>query len=144
MKSGLLLLLAVIIILLLPASLTAINDFRMQDYTASYLITTTNVTTASATLTQFLYNDSVANVSFSSNNTADVPLALSYVPSSKVLSLDGLELAKTRALAITYKIDSLTDYTGASVAVRVWPIFLVLGVIGLIAGAVYNAMRGGD
>ncbi len=145
MKSALLIIAACIIILLLPATLTAINDFRMVNYTEPHIITTTSPdTTAPVTLTQALYDSSAANAAVSSNNTNDAPLSLSYVSATKVLTVDGLELNKTRTLTVTYKIDALAAYTGAGIAVKVWPIFLILGVIGLIVGGVYNATKHGE
>ncbi len=144
MKSALLIIAACLVILLLPATLSAINEFRMAEHTELHVIATTNQTTGTATLTQDLFNDSVVNVSFSSNNTADAPLATGYTAATKVLAIDGLQTSATRTLSITYKIDALTDYVGTGTAVKIWPIFLVLGVIGLVIGGVYNATKHGD
>ncbi len=144
MKSAIILLAAVVVILFLPASLTAINDFRMTDFPESHLLTTTNVTTSSVTLTQAVFNDSLTNISLSSNNTGDAPLATSYTAATKTLALDGLQTGVTRNLIVTYKINALTDYTGGEIATRVWPLCLILGVIGLIVAAVYNATKHGE
>ncbi len=145
MKSVLLLIGAGIIILLLPAILTGVNDFRMTDYEEPHVATTGGaVTTADITLSQSLFGDHTYNASISSNITADAPIPSSYASATKILTVSGLQASQTRRLTITYKIDSLEDYYGAGIGARAWPIMLVLGVIGVIVGAVYNATRHGD
>jgi len=145
MKSVLLLVGACIIILLLPAILGSVNDFRMTDYEEPHIVATGGAeTTADITLSQALFGDNTYNASITSNVTADAPIPSSYASATKVPTVSGLETSETRRLTITYKIDSLENYYGAGLGARVWPLMLVLGVIGVIVGAVYNATRHGD
>ncbi len=144
MKSMLLLVSAIVIVLLLPSSIVAIGDFRMKDQVEPHILATANVTTGTVTLTKALYNGDVANVAATSNNTDDAPLPLSYVTATKILSFDGLLANSSRTLTITYKIERLGDYVAADMASKIWPIFLMLGVFGLIAGAVVVAVRHGE
>ena len=144
MKSATMIIGAIIIILLLAATLTAINSFRMADYEEPHNVTTTGNTTADIVLSQSLFNSETYNVAVSSNLTDDAPVPSSYVSATKTLTVSGLKTNDSRRLTITYKIDSLDDYYAVGIAARVWPILLGLGVIGLIVGAVYNAMKHGD
>lgn len=145
MKSALLVIAACLIILLLPATVAAINDFRMTDYEAGYMVTTGGgETSADVELSQELFNDDTSLVSVSSNSTNDAPIPSTYVDATDTLTIIGLNQSTTRLLTLTYSINALEDYVGAGIASRVWPIFLVLGVIGLIVGAVYNATKHGE
>ena len=145
MKSALSIIAACLVILLLPATLYAINDFRMTDYEEGHNITTEAAeTTASVQLSQKLFNDDTSLVSASSNCTQDAPIPSSFVPATDILTITGLAEDTSRLLTLTYKIDALEDYMGAGIGARVWPIFLVLGVIGLVVSAVYSAMRHGE
>lgn len=145
MKPVTLLLGAVVIILMMSAVLTAVDAFRMTEYEESHVAATgANVTSYGVTLSQELFSDKTYNAVITSNVTADAPIPSSYVSSTQVLTVTGLEASETRLLTITYQIDSLEDYFGASLGARVWPLMLVLGVIGVIVGAVYNATRRGE
>ena len=145
MKPVTLLLGAVVIILMMAAVLTAVNDFRMTEYEESHVATTGGAeTTYDVTLSQELFSDETYNAVVTSNVTADAPIPSSYASATQILTVTGLEASETRLLTITYQIDSLEDYFGASLGARVWPLMLVLGVIGVIVGAVYNATRHGE
>lgn len=145
MKSVLLIIGAVIVIILLPATLTSIDDFRAKDQIATYNVDTGGgVTTATVTLVEDLFNDLTANVTISSNSTDDAPIASSYSSTTNVLTVSGLIASESRQLTVTYKIDALADYFGAGTGARVWPLMLVLGVIGIVVGAVYNATKHGE
>ena len=144
MKSVMLLLGACIIILLLSAVIPAVNDFRSEEYTESHGVVVTGVgdTSANLTLTQDLFLKDNAQVeSVTSNVTADVPLISTYTSASDKLLITGLVASTTRTLAVTYNIASLDNFYGVDLATRVIPMFLVLGVIGLVAAAVYSGTR---
>ncbi len=146
MKPVLLLIGAVIIILLMPAMLLSINSFRMADQEDEYIIPLTSPdVSAVITLSQGLFDDATYNVSLSSNVTADAPIASGYVATTKALTVTGLETDTTRRLTVDYKIAALDSYWGADTGAKTWPMFLILGVLGIIVGAVYTATRhGGD
>lgn len=144
MKSATQIIVACLIILMLPAVILAINMFRMTDQTDPFNVTTGGaVTTADVTLSQSLFDDATYNVVVTSNNTADAPIASTYTSATKLLHVTGLNAEDYRQLSVVYKIDALSSYYAAGVGTKIWPIFLVLGTIGLIIGAVYTAMKSG-
>lgn len=145
MKTAALLIAALIAILLMPAAITSIDSFRMMDQTDEYNVSTAeNATSTTVTLSQELFGDETRNVSASSNLTTDAPIASSYTSASQVLTVTGLDDDADRLLTVEYKIDGLSDYWGAGTGARVWPIMLILGVIGIVTAGVYNATRRGD
>ena len=142
MKPVLLAIGAVIIIILSPIVMTSINDFRTTDQQDVFNVTT-DQPSANVTLSQELYNDKTYNVdSLSSNVSADAPLANSYTSATKVLTVSGLVGDTTHRLTIDYKIDATSEYPGAGMGASTLPLFLILGVIGIIVGAVYSSTRG--
>jgi hypothetical protein len=146
MKPVLLLIGAVLIILLMPAMLLSINDFRMTDKAEDHIVALVSPAVASdITLSQDLFDDATYNViSITSNETSDAPIAATYTAATNVLNVTGLTTDKTRRLTVTYSIAALSSYWGADTGAKVWPMFLILGVLGIIAGAVYVATRRGE
>ncbi len=145
MKGVLILIGSLVVILLMPALLASIISFRSTDYTAQYDVDTGGgITTTDIALSQSLFSSATSNAEVTSNNSADAPVPSAYVSATKTLTVEGLNAADSRRLTIIYKISSLDDYLGADVASKMWPILLILGVIGLIAGAVYHSVRGSD
>jgi len=144
MKSLMLLIGACIIILLLAAVVTGINDFRSTEYTEAHGLVTTAAgkTTANVTLTQDLFEDRTSEVvSVTSNITSDVPLVTTYTAATNYLHVSGLTADVSRTLTVVYKIGNLTDYYGVDLAARTVLTFMILGVIGLVAAAVYQATK---
>lgn len=144
MKSLMLLIGACVIVLLLSAVVTGVQDFRSTSYTEAHGAQVTNAATTSAniTLTQDLFMDRTSEVtSVSSGLGTDVPLVYSYTAASNILVVSGLTADATRTLTVVYKIGNLTDYWGVDLASRTILTFLVLGIIGLVAGAVYHASK---
>lgn len=146
MKALALIIGAAVVILLLGAVISAINDFQTTDVQEPYNITTGGgITTADIILSQELFGDNTISATVTSNFTADAPVPSTYDSSTQTLTITGLVESESRRLTIDYKTDGLWNFPGAGVATRMWPIMLVLGVIGLIAGAVIVATRhGGD
>jgi len=145
MKSIILIISACLIIILLPAVLLSINDFRMDDYEASYTTATgANATTTDLTLTQELFSDETYNAVVTSNLTSDAPIPSSYVAATQVLTVSGLTASNSRLLTVTYQIDALGDYMGMGILSTVWPIFIGMGVLGIIVAAVYQATKKND
>lgn len=142
MKAAGLLIAAVIIVLSLPAMLTSLDDFRLDEQVDTYVVTTDNSTTTySATLSQDLYNDDEVNASVSSNYTSDAPIASSYTAASNALLITGLAISQTHYLTVTYNIEGLTDYYGAFTATRMIPLLFVLGIMAIVVGSAVNAWR---
>lgn len=145
MRTAALLISAVLVILLMPAAIEAIDGFRLQEYTNDFNVTTGGgVTTATVTLSQPLYGDETRNAVVSSNLTTDAPIASTYIAATKVLTVIGLQASQTHRLSVEFKIDRLGDYFGAGIGAKVWPLLLILGTLGIIAGAIYTATRKED
>ena len=135
------------VILLLGGVFTGIQEVRSTSHTEAFgsVTTAAGVTTANVTLVEDLFGDRTAEVtSVTSNVTTDVPLVSTYTAATNKLLISGLTASQTRTLTVVYKIGRLTDYFGVDTAIRTWPMFLVLGVIGIIAGAVYSASKRGE
>lgn len=144
MRSLMLLLGAIIIVLLLAATASALQTFRSASTTENHGAVTTTAahTTANLTLIQDLFMDRTSEVtSISSNLTSDVPLVSKWTSSTNALYVTGLTAGATRTLTVIYKYGNLADYYAADLASRVIITFLLLGVFGLVAGAVYQATR---
>lgn len=142
MKSASLLFAALILTLMLTGMLAAGNDFRSRDYTEPHIVTTGGgITTSDITLSQVLFSSATANCVITSNNTADAPIPFSYVSGTKILTVSGLAASAVRNLSIVYRIDALTDWPGASLIFRFMPMLLIVGIIGLICGAIYQVSR---
>ena len=78
--------------------------------------------------------------SITSDNGSDDPVADSYVEATQTLTVSGLAESDTRELTITYEYDALTDYTMMGMLVSWAPVLLLLGIFGLIAGALWTAV----
>lgn len=145
MKPVMLVLGALVVLFLMGAGMTALIGFRAGDYTDTFNVTTDNATTTSdCTLSQDVLDDQKAYISISSNSTDDAPVPSSYNSGTEVLTVGGLHASTQRMLTVTYKYPLLssTTYWGADLAARALPLVLILGVIGVIFGAVYTAARG--
>lgn len=139
MKAASNLIAAGIIILLLYAMILALDQFRLEDRT-DYFTVASGATSANVTLTQDLYNDDTQNVSsVSSNVTTDAAVASTYTSSTNVLLISGLDSSASHYLTVVYSIDRLGEYYGAGAASRVLPVLLILGIISIVGGAVFQA-----
>lgn len=135
---------ACLIILLLGSILVGINTFRSQSLTEAHgsLATGAGVTSYGVPLTVDLFDAYIYNVtSVTSNETTDVPLVTAYASATKIITITGLAESKTRTLTVIYKISSLDSYLAADLGARLYPFLLVLGVIGIIVGAVVVSFK---
>lgn len=143
MKSVMMILGAILVVILLGAALDAINDFRGGSYTDTFNVSTgSNETSSDCTLSQDLLDDKTAYAAISSNCTDDAPVPSSYNSATGALTVGGLQASTQRMLTVVYSYPQLSSYWAADTAARTWPMFLVLGVIGVIGGAVYIATKG--
>ncbi len=131
------------LIILMASTMGAINDFRSAATTATYDVTTAaGVTSTNLTLSQGVLDTFLPNVtSVSSNLTADAPIASTLI-SSTVLTVSGLEANDARRLTVIYRAPKLDNYTGADLAAKWWPLFLVISIIGVIVGALIKSFQG--
>ncbi len=144
MKPVMLLLGALVIILLLPSTVPSIQDFRSESFTEAQgsITTAAGITSANVTLTQDLFDDATSEiVSITSSDATDIPLATTYTAASNKLLVIGLNDDASRTLTIVYKIGTLTDFWGVDLASRTLLTFIILGVIGVVAAAVYQGTR---
>lgn len=96
------------ILLLLPVS-SGVYDFRTDERTDSFAVTTAVATTnATVQLLVALYNNDPVSLSFTSNNTDDNPTYSSYNATSRALGVAGLAANSTHTLGVTYDIDAVT------------------------------------
>lgn len=137
---------ASLIIMLMPAILISIVNFRATDYTEEHIIAlSAPATSTEINLSQKLFGDNTFNVSITSNHTEDAPIPQSYTSLTRKLTVTGLDTDSVRRLTILYKIPALEEYWGADVAARSWPLFIIIGVIGIFVGAVvWASKRGGE
>lgn len=145
MKAVILLLAAAVLMLMSPAIVDSVTDFRTDEYEAQYVaVTGAAETTTNVVLTEDLFNNSTYNAVVTSNTTGDAPIPTAYVSATNTLTVGGLIAETSNLLTVTYKYNGLSEYTGAGTGAAALPLFLILGIIGLIAGAVYTSMRGGE
>lgn len=129
-----------LIFLLLGAMLTGLVSFRASS-TSDYYVVNSGVTEANVTLALDVLDNDKSNIAVSSNMTADAPLRNTYTASSRVLNVTGLDSSTTRKLTVTYYTPRLTQYLGVDTAARLWPLYVVLATLAIIAGAIYGAFR---
>jgi len=146
MKSVMLILGGCVILLLLSAVMSGIQDFRSTEYTqvSGNVTTAPGATSSNVTLTQDLFMGRTSEVvSVTSSLAADVPLVNStYTSALNRIVVSGLAESNTRNLTVVYNIGNLDDYWAVDLASRTLPLFIVLGVIGVVAAAVYVASKG--
>lgn len=145
MKAVILVLGAAMLIIFAPAILDSVGDFRTNEQTAAYDVTTgAGATTANITVTEPVYNGATANIAVSSNDTDDAPIPSIYTSASKKITITGLAESTTRRLTFVYKISGLDDYIGAEVGAAALPLMLIIGIMGIIGGAIYTSTQRGD
>ncbi len=117
-----------------------IQDFQTENIDQNINVSTgVGVTTATMTLGSTVWNDSLAYLAISSNNSSDVPIATSYNVTSKALTVSGLSDNTTRILTISYKTNGLDEYRGVEQATTALPTVLIVGIIAVVLGAVVIA-----
>jgi hypothetical protein len=146
MKNVLIIFGAVLVVIALPLIFGVLHDARVDDTTNSFTTITTGVaeTSSNVTLALPLYNDSITSVtSITSNVTTDAPTASDYNSVSRLLSFTGLVTGTTRTVTIEYEIDSavLGELPSASIFLSVFAYFIIFGILGLIAGAIYGMFK---
>ncbi len=135
---------AVLVILLMAAMLSGLTSFRSTSVTDLFNNTTgVAETTANLTLTQPILDGDRLNVTvLSSNITSDAPIAYTYQSATNILNVSGLAASDARRLTVTYRVGSLTAFPGVDIAAKFWPLFIVVGVIGVVVGAIVDAFKG--
>jgi hypothetical protein len=130
-----------VIIMMLGAMMAGINAFRgSTTFTEPHNITTDGNTTNSViVLANEILDDATTNVTVVSTETTDAPVPYAYVAATHQLTVNGLAISKSRTLTIAYKVPSIDSFT--DVAARYFPMFLILGAIGIVGGVIYGAVQ---
>ncbi len=138
MKSATGLIAAAIILMLMGGIMAGLSSFRGVDVVEPH-----NVDSGSASadiiLSNELLDDHTYNCTIVSNQATDAAVPFSYTSATKTLTVTGLDDAVSHTLTLTYKTLQLDS--AADVGARIFPVLLILGVIALVAGAIYNAWR---
>lgn len=115
-----------------PMVLSSTSDIKTDCITQEFANVNTDdgVTTAIVRLHTALYEDNIASVvRVVSNNAMDTPVAESYSPTTRQLTVNGLAENSTRLLAVDYNIDALEGYTGLAGMAGIAPIVLFAGLL---------------
>ncbi len=126
------------ILWLLPVS-SAVYQFKTDVRADTFSATTAaGVTSANVTLLKALYLDDTSTISFTSNETTDIPLASSYNSTNRQLLVSGLGGSLTRTLDVSYDVYALTGGGAIDTLVSrldfIWLLALImLPVAGLAA-----------
>jgi len=81
-------------------------------------------------LTQDLLDADVTWVSaITATGAGAVPVADSYVAGTNTLTVSGLGVDTPQNLTVTYKYSVVTDYTGISALLRLYPLLFVFGIV---------------
>lgn len=97
------------ILFMLPLT-TMVYDFRTDQRDDTFTITTgAAVTTANVTLANYVFDDDIQTISFTTNDTAEYPVTSSYNATSRQLLVAGLNTSTSRLLEVTYDVDSIAQ-----------------------------------
>lgn len=123
-----------------PFMLDAFDAWRYTEATTISSLTTGGETTGDITLGHDLYSENLDSVqSISSTNDSDTPAPISYVESTLVLEVGGLEESATRTLTVTYLTDREDNYLPT--LATTFPILIVVCILGIGVGVTYRSWR---
>jgi len=117
---------------------TGIHTIRTESTSQNEIVTTGATTNSTVTLRYALFGENTDQISSISSNITESPVALSYAPITKVLTIGALQANKTRTLVLTYSVvrdDAPTAALGPFLS------FLVFG--GLLFAVVWGIFKGG-
>lgn len=147
MKSVSLFLGSFLLIIMLPLSLGALHDFRVENYEQSISTVTTGAgeNTTTVILSQELWQDDInAVLSVSSNITADSPSADSFNNVTNGLTVGGLVASQTRTLTIEYEIpdaEVVSNMSQVDVLVIVILVLVIFSILAVIVAGIAEAVR---
>ncbi len=138
-------LVCIIIILLLGAMLAGLQAFRATTIDEPFNAGVAADNSTVVALSHSVLDDDTLNISLSSNITADAPVLSSYSASSRSLRVTGLDSGTAlRRLTVTYKSNQLGQFAPVDLAVKFWPLYYILGLLGVITAAVIHEFKHGD
>ncbi len=146
MRSVIIMFGAILYIICLPIAFHGLHDARVDQFTQNYVLVNTplGVTAANVTLSKALWGDDITSVySVTSNISNDTPSTSNYTAANRRLEVSGLYPSSDRTLSVVYEIASvaLAELPSISGLIIVIALFVVVAVIGLIAGAIYQYFR---
>lgn len=98
-----------VILFMLPFA-QMVYDFRTDQREDEFTVTTGAAeTTANVTLLQAVYGDDTGTITFTTNETTEVPAMSTYNTTSRQLLVSGLTVGVTRLLDVTYDVDTLSS-----------------------------------
>jgi hypothetical protein len=97
---------------------------------------------ATVTLTLDLYKARTASVSsMTATGSGADPVASSYVEETKALTITGLGVDTPQDITVVYLYDRTEDFTGLSEFMELTPLLLWLGVIFVLLGGAFLAVK---
>lgn len=136
--TGFLIILCSVVLWFLPVS-ESIYAWQTDPRTDTFTVDTgDNVTTGSAVLLKSIYDDDTSTVIFTSDESDDVPVFVSYNGTSRLLGFGGLSDNTTRSLGITYDVTAFAESPTLTTigSMALWLTY-ILYVIFPVAGLVY-------
>jgi hypothetical protein len=127
-----------ILIIFLGAIMTALGAFRGENFTEPHAITAP-ATSENVVLANDILDDATTNVTLISDVTSDNLVPYAYASTTRQLTINGIDDSETgtHTITITYKVPRLDDATDT--IAKFFPLFLILGGIGCIVGAGFEA-----
>src|ERR1035437_1365701 len=123
------------------ALLASVQNYRTQEMTDQYVVTTAGVTNSTIQLSSTLFESNKTLATVASNTTIDAPVLGAYVDASRSLNVTNLATNTTRTLTLNYRAAGLTEYPQAETASKSIPVIAIAGILIVIVGAcVYMVM----
>ena len=123
------------------ALLASVQNYRTQEMTDQYVVTTAGVTNSTIQLSSTLFESNKTLATVASNTTIDAPVLGAYVDASRSLNVTNLATNTTRTLTLNYRTAGLTDYPQAETASKSIPVIAIAGIlIVIVAACVYMVM----
>jgi hypothetical protein len=117
------------------ALLASVQNYRTQEMTDQYVVTTAGVTNSTIQLSSTLFESNKTLATVASNTTIDAPVLGAYVDASRSLNVTNLATNTTRTLTLNYRTAGLTDYPQAETASKSIPVIAIAGILIVIVGA---------
>lgn len=134
---------AVVFALTLSPLMQGMHDFRTDVQTDNFTVTTgAAVTSANLSLRLALYDGNLANLSVTSNVTADTPSVDSYNAASRTILVSSLAQSNTRVLTVSYDTPALDDYESVDDIVTISPNIWIAAAVAIpLGGLIYLFKR---
>ena len=120
----------------------AINSVATDSYSENFESTTgVGETSDETTLTYANYFGDVTDMSATSDNGDDSPAILDYDDADYTVTVGGLVASDTRVLTITYPREANQEFPGFSQLLRLLPLLLIIGLVGVCLWGIYSSWQ---